>query len=146
MKKYQQIIKYALSSGSSFAIDAGMFLLFKTLLGAKLGVSADFVCTALARIISSFYNFNINNALVFNNKGGYGKALLKYYCLCIPQMIVSGALTTLADNLLGVSAPLLSTVVKICVDCVLFIASYFIQKKWVFRDKNRENDSLSEKN
>ena len=37
MKKYARILKYGLSSGASFLIDNGMFLLLKTLLGVRLG-------------------------------------------------------------------------------------------------------------
>ena len=82
--------------------------------------------------MSSFFNFNANNRLVFEHRGGYGKALLRYYCLAIPIMLCSAGLVTLLDRVFGVTAPTLSTAIKICVDAVLFLASYTIQKKWVF--------------
>ena len=140
MKKLPQIVKYAIASGGSWVIDNGFFLLFKTLLASRLGAGADAVCTALARAISSFFNFNCNNRLVFENTGNYGKALVKYYCLAVPQMLVSAGLLTLADNLLGVTEPTLSTLVKIVIDTLLFIASYFIQKTWVFKKNTAEKE------
>ena len=50
-------------------------------------------------------------------------------------MLCSAGSVTLVDRLLGITAPIASTLVKICVDLVLFIASYTIQKTWVFAQK-----------
>ena len=141
MGKFSQLIKYSLSSIASWAIDNGLFFLLKSLLAAKLGGAADLVCTAIARAVSSFFNFNANNHLVFDHKGDYGKALFRYYCLAVPIMLCSAGLVTLLDRLLGVSAPALSTAIKICVDALLFLASYTIQKKWVFSRDNEQTDS-----
>ena len=73
MKRYWQLIKYALASGSSFLLDIGLFYLFQLLLGERLGAGADMICTVMARILSSFVNFNVNNRLVCAHEGGYGK-------------------------------------------------------------------------
>ena len=81
----------------------------------------------------------MNNRLVFGHRGEYGKALLRYYLLALPIMLGSATLVTLVNRLLGVSAPGPSTAVKIAVDTVLFLASYFIQKKWVFRQKEERD-------
>ena len=132
MKKYWQLIKYSLASLSSFALDTGLFYLFKRFVFGGLGAWADIACTVAARAISSFYNFNVNNRLVFGHRGEYGRALGRYYLLAVPMMLASAGLVTLLDRSLGVTAPGLSTAVKIVVDTVLFLASYIIQKKWVF--------------
>ncbi len=141
MKKYLQLLKYSLSSVASWVIDNGLFLLLKTWLGVRLGAAADLVCTALARAVSSFFNFNANNKLVFGHQGGYGRALLRYYCLAVPIMLCSAGIVTLLDHVFGVTAPALSTAIKICVDAVLFLASYTIQKKWVFSQNENKKDS-----
>ena len=135
MKKYWQLIKYSLASLSSFALDTGLFYLFKRFVFGGLGAWADLACTVAARAISSFYNFNVNNRLVFGHKGEYGKALGRYYLLAVPLMLASAGLVSLLDRSLGVTAPGLSTAIKVCVDTVLFLASYLIQKKWVFKKK-----------
>ena len=44
-------------------------------------------------------------------------------------------MVTLLDRLFGVSAPIARTAVKIVVDTLLFVASYLIQKTWVFPEK-----------
>ena len=69
MKKYWQLIKYSLASLSSFALDTGLFYLFKRFVFGSLGAWADLACTVAARAISSFYNFNVNNRLVFGHRG-----------------------------------------------------------------------------
>ncbi len=135
MKKYWQLIKYSLASLSSFALDTGLFYLFKRFVFGGLGAWADLACTVAARAISSFYNFNVNNRLVFGHRGEYAKALGRYYLLAVPMMLASAGLVSLLDSSLGVTAPGLSTAVKIGVDTVLFLASYLIQKKWVFAKK-----------
>ena len=143
MKKYWQLIKYSLASLSSFALDSGLFYLFKRFVFGGLGAWADIACTVAARALSSFYNFNVNNRLVFGHRGDYGKALGRYYLLAVPLMLASAGLVTLTDRLLGVTAPGFSTAVKICVDTVLFLASYLIQKKWVFKKKVDEKTDVS---
>ena len=135
MKKYWQLIKYSLASLSSFALDTGLFYLFKRFVFGPLGAWADLACTVAARAISSFYNFNVNNRLVFGHRGEYGKALGRYYLLAVPLMLASAGFVTLLDRSLGVTAPGLSTAIKIGVDTVLFLASYLIQKKWVLKEK-----------
>lgn len=140
MKKYAGILKYSLSSGASFLIDNGLYYLLKTLLGTALGSAADLVCVAVARAVSSFFNFNVNNCLVFRHGGHYGRALLRYYCLAVPIMLCSAGLLTLADKLLGVTAPLLSTLIKIVIDTLLFLVGYFVQKHWVFPRKKEEEE------
>ena len=136
MKKLLTLVKYSAASGLSFLLDNGLFYLFKRFVFGGAGVYADLLCTVAARAISSFFNFNLNNRLVFGHKGDYGKALLRYYCLAVPIMLASAGLVTLTNRLLGVTAPGLSTAVKICVDTVLFLARYLLQKKWVFAKKD----------
>lgn len=139
--KDKKIVRYAVSSVLSWVVDNGLFYLAKLLLGTRLGLLADSVCTVIARVFSSFFNFNLNNRFVFDNREGYGGALLRYYCLAVPQMLCSAGLLTLTDHLLGVTAPHLSTLVKIVIDTILFVISYVIQKKWVFAQKRNKTET-----
>ena len=141
MEKAKQPIRYVLSSVSSFLVDVGLFYVLKLLLGSLLGVYAEPVCNVTARAASSFFNFNLNNRLVFGNTGSYGKALFRYYCLAVPQAAASTVLLTLFVYLFHAESAQSSTIVKIVVDCVLFIASFFIQKFWVFSQKDTKEGS-----
>jgi len=107
---------------------------------AAAGKYAELLATVVARAISSFFNFNANNSMVFENKKGYKRAMFRYYCLCIPQALVSTALITLLVNLLQVENTGGATVVKLFVDAALFVISFFIQKYWVFRNKKPASD------
>ena len=136
MKRGKQPILYTLSSVASWAVDTGIFFVLKLLFGAVLGVYGESVFSFGARVISSFFNFNLNNRLVFGNTGSYWKAMLRYYCLAVPQLIASASLVTLFVQLLHVGeSAYAATAVKIVVDGCLFVASFFIQKYWVFRKK-----------
>lgn len=140
MRKTGQALRYVLSSVASWAVDTGLFYVLKLLLGAFLGVYAEPVCNVAARAVSSFFNFNVNNRLVFASTLPYGKALLRYYCLAIPQLAASTLLLTLFVNLFHVHSANASTAVKIIVDAGLFVASFFIQKIWVFNSKKEASD------
>lgn len=134
--KYSEL-RYVLSSASSFVVDTLLFYVFNHFLFRSLGeVEASTLSLMIARALSSFYNFNMNNYVVFRHGSeNYGSALLKYYCVCIPQLLASGLLLSGAIALFGIENDVVETVVKVIVDGVLFVLSYFIQNKWVFSKK-----------
>jgi len=128
--------RYLVSAVLSFLLDNSFYhLLFGLLLGRFGAAAASPIAQAAARLVSSLFNFTLNDRYVFQNKTGHGKALLKYYCLCIPQTLISMVCLTALVSALRISAPGLATLVKILVETALFFISYFIQKKWVFRKK-----------
>ena len=133
---FKVMFKFLLSSMGSTLIDLGMFYLVMKLFGAGLGAYRELVSTAVARAFSSFANFSANNAVVFENRKHYKRALARYYCLCIPQMLVSAGLVTLINHLLANSVPILATLIKFAVDACLFFISYGIQREWVFTQKD----------
>lgn len=129
------MFKFMLSSIGSTVIDLAVFYIVMRVFGGAAGKFAELLSTVAARACSSFVNFNANNKVVFNNKGSYKKALVKYYCLCIPQMLISAGLVTLINHALANSMPIIATLIKFCVDTVLFFISYSIQREWVFNNK-----------
>lgn len=135
MEKAKQPIRYALSSVASWVLDTGLFYLLRLLFGSALGGAAETVCNVIARAVSSFFNFNLNNRLVFDNRGSYGKAMLRYYCLALPQLAASTLLLNLFVRLLHLESAQAATLVKIVADGCLFVLSFFIQKFWVFAGK-----------
>lgn len=135
MKKAKQPALYILSSLLSWVVDTGLFRLGLALFGGVLGEAAAAACNVIARIFSSFFNFNLNNRMVFQSTEPYGKALLRYYLLAVPQLAASTLLLSFFVWLFHVQSDNVSTLVKILVDGGLFVASYFIQKFWVFRGK-----------
>jgi len=135
-----RFFKYVLSSCASSAVDLLAFWLLHmllTVLGGESfaeGVAAVWLCTFVARAISSFVNFNLNKSFVFAKKGNYGSTIIRYYILCVLQLCVSAALVWLLGQLVSTSASWILTLLKAAVDTMLFFISYRIQKAWVFKN------------
>ena len=129
--------RYVISSALSFGVDNLIYYLLFSLVGS---VPAQII----ARVISSFFNFNLNRSFVFKSNDGYLKSLAKYYCLCVPQLAVSTVLVKIVTDRLSVTAPLLATGIKIAIDAVLFCISFLIQNKWVFKKKADSDDAESD--
>ena len=127
--------RYTLSSIASFFIDsAGVLVLTKLFGGILLDPMLSAVATVGARAVSSVVNFFMNKKLVFQSKVSTGKAMLRYYALALPQLLVQWLLNQGIYSLFGISesAAGLRTVIHILVMCVLFLISYTIQQRWVF--------------
>lgn len=127
--------RYLLSSLMAFAIDNGLYYL----LLCGFGISYRLLFQIISRIVSSFANFNVNKFYAFRTIKTYGKELVRYYTLCIPQTAISCILVNGVDALFRVNTPGIATAVKICIETVLFFISYFIQKKWVFSRNNKNS-------
>jgi dolichol-phosphate mannosyltransferase len=97
--------------------------------------AAVLIATVIARAVSSFLNFNLNNRMVFHGRGDYGRMLLRYYILAVPVMLVSAGLVALLSGLAGTGASFLTTCIKFVVDICLFFLSFRIQQTWVFREE-----------
>jgi len=119
--------RYMISAGTSFVLDLGIYYL-----ALQFGHVSILAATVIARVISSFYNFNVNRKMVFKSEEGYGKTMARYYTLCVVQMLASAGLVTVIKGLIPGGAGI-ATVVKACVDTFLFVISYQIQKRWVFK-------------
>ena len=137
---FGHFFRYALSAVVSFIVDEGLYILLTHLLNSVLsGFLLTAVPVAVARAVSSFINFLINQKLVFQAKGSTAKALLRYYLLAVPLAIAQLGLTYGAVTLLQISPDqtLLRGFTYAVVMGVLFIISYVIQQRWVFTDKRK---------
>ncbi len=132
--------RYVVSSVLSFLLDNSLYNLLFALLMGRIGMGlVSPLAQISARVLSSLFNFTMNDRYVFRNRTGHGKAFVRYYCLCIPQTFVSLVCLTALVSWLEIASPLLATSVKILLETVLFFISYFIQKKWVFRKNERKD-------
>ncbi len=121
--------KFLLTSLTSFVLDILIFRLMLAVLRASSDELRISVATVTARIISSVYNFLMNKQVVFIKDGNMLRSALGYYTLCISQMAASAGLVILLHYIL----PIPETCVKIIVDSLLFVISYQIQKRIVFK-------------
>ena len=126
---------FAASSAACFLIDAGLFTLLNAVVLKSVADGGRELASSLgARAVSSAVNFLLNRNLVFRSRSAPGKSAVRYYALVVAQGSVSALLVYLINSLLHVSN-VMETVIKIPVEMALFLVSYSIQKKWVFRDK-----------
>lgn len=134
LKIYRVIFKFLLSSGLSFLIDYGIFTLLVCLIADNMNRGERLlIATLTARVISSICNYTMNRKTVFKSKASVKGSLARYYLLCICQTAASYGLVYLLTGLISVQG-FLESLVKIVVDVVLFLLSFQIQKRWVFRD------------
>lgn len=126
-EEFIRIIKYLFSAGSSFVIDLILFTIFNFVF-KSLGSISIIIATILARILSSLYNYLLNSRFVFCKYDK--KSIYKYYALVIIQMIVSATSVYLLNIIFK---NINDTIIKTCVDIVIFIVNYIVQKKVIFK-------------
>ncbi len=127
---FEKFFKYIISSLSSFLIDIVLFSVSCRILKGTNNDTYIALSTVIARVISSIYNYIINYTFVFKSDENKAKAALKYYVLVVVQMACSAFFTT---GLSRVFAGTHDTLSKIIVDTILFVISYQLQKRLVFK-------------
>jgi glycosyltransferase involved in cell wall biosynthesis len=128
MRIYFLLFRFAFSSMFAALVDFIVFVINYKITGSL------FWSIVNARIVSSFVNFLINKRHVFHNKSKMIPPLLKYYTL----VILLGAASYTLISTLKTQLSMNVIVSKVMVETLLFLASFSIQRDFVF--KNREND------
>ena len=67
---------------------------------------------------------------MFHSRKSQIVTLIEYYILCGVQMMLSASLVSLAVKAFGIP----ETIVKIIVDSLLFLISFYVQRKIIFRE------------
>ncbi len=154
---YSLIIKFLITGmfvmflGSSFlsfiidyALNAGLQMVLRPIAPEAFATAASY---AGARLVSSFVNYSVNRK-IFADGASMKKTIVRYYTLALFIMIAGSAAVTLLSGIVC-SMPsvyslfgeigenevktVISTAIKLPVDMLLFIASYTVQKKYVFK-------------
>lgn len=138
---YKVFLKFMLSSLSSFLIDIFLYwilgyalrpLIPESLALPIFGMSVLILMrTVISRLLSSLYNFFINKNQVFKNDSRSPRIIVKYYILCVVQLLLSALLV---NHLLSFIT--YSTLRKCIIDTILFAVSFQIQREWVFKKEN----------
>lgn len=127
---YKEILKFTLSSLSSFLLD---YLLFTLLMLFLPHTAVDILLANIAaRVFSAFYNYGVNCRFVFHTahriEGAAGYFALAGFILGVNNLLLE--LFTQVLHLPVHPAKLLT-------ECLLFLISWLIQKHIIFR-KERE--------
>lgn len=123
---YRRPVTFALAAGASALVDLGAFWLLGKLLGQ--GEVRVFAAGVTARLLSGGLNFFLNKKVTFRSHGNTKKESLRYLILFLSVMLISGGAVAVLSRL-----PVPTVLIKIVVDCALFIFNYVIERKWVFR-------------
>jgi glycosyltransferase involved in cell wall biosynthesis len=124
---YWDIIKFSCASCLCAALDFGLFSLLTAFAVGQdyAGITAASIC---ARISSGALNFYLNKHVVFG--GGNKSSNLKYLALFLAQMLVSSQLTAILAG-----GSLSATAAKLIVDMSLFVVSFIVQRKFIFKEE-----------
>ncbi|MCH5266442.1 MAG: bifunctional glycosyltransferase family 2/GtrA family protein [Lachnospiraceae bacterium] len=133
---YKVFLKFMLSSLSSFLIDIFLYWLLGLVLRPWIPDDVEvfnisvliLLRTVISRLLSSLFNFLVNKNQVFKNDSKSPAIIVKYYTLCIIQLLLSALLV---NHLLSFIA--YSTIRKCIIDTILFAISFQIQREWVFK-------------
>lgn len=126
---FTEYIKFTLSSLTCYSVDIVLFNVFMLLFNTINNNIAIVMSTLFARIIADFLNFNINKNIVFQSHENGKTIYLKYYLLSFSKMFASALFVLILTNLFQGS----ETVFKMIVDSIIYVISYKIQKKYIFR-------------
>lgn len=132
MKRFLQILKFSLSSFIAWLLE---FLLYDILILIWVDDAAVRALYYVARIVILIPNFLINRQMVFSKNASVGKAAAKFFALQLAIMIIAAEATHLLSKVVDIGEVLTPIVVRVPVDVGLFVVSYFVQKRWIFKDK-----------
>ncbi|GHU55591.1 dolichol-phosphate mannosyltransferase [Clostridia bacterium] len=131
LRIYKTILKFSISSGVAAIIDTIAFFIFSLALGQYS--HSITISLILARIISSICNFILNKKLVFKEKKNASNTVLRYYILAVILMVLDVVLVNGISMLINASHAVVITLIKIVIECLLFVISFYAQRKWVFK-------------
>ena len=135
---FKQFFLFVSSSLAGSAVDLLMFaVIINLVFNGTHAALAVTVATVAARVSSAVVNFFLNREAVFHDRSSRRRGIIRYASLAVGLVTASA---------LGVSllAPIMGGHVvwaKIIIDCLLFVVSFLVQKRWVFADKT---DRLSD--
>lgn len=129
---YKYIIMFGASSLISFGIDALMFWLITVIFPSTASSTTTIVWVPLlgARVISSTVNFILNRNVIFakERQGSLKRHIVGYYILAAFILAGNIAITSLFHSIPG-----FPVFVAYLISLILFLVSYPIQKKFIFK-------------
>lgn len=134
IKIYLCILKFCFSSLLAFGIDFVMLLLLSAFTKALPEAASLAVSVVGARLVSSTANFCVNRSVVFKGNEKLGRAVGKYAALALCILAANYALMHLLTIVLGWNMIL----AKVLVETVLFMVSFVVQGKFVYRGNTFE--------
>ncbi len=119
---YKSIFKFMSSSLLAALIDYVLFIVLYPFIGVV-------IANVSARVISAGVNYTINKRLVFKHKDNPVKSLIMYFLLALFIIVLNSAVLYVFTNVITIKP----AIAKIIVEALMFIVSYTVQKKFIFK-------------
>lgn len=129
---YKEILKFSASSLVSFFLDYGIYSLLLWITGGFSKSISLFLSNVTARILSGYFNYQVNRNLVFQEKTNSGRTAVQYVLLAAG--ILAG--NTLLLEVL-VHFGMNQYIGKLCTELIFFFISWFVQRTFIFRRQRR---------
>ena len=124
-KEMINVLKFTFSSLSSYVGELLIFVMILSLLKPVMNQFSIIVATIVGRTCSSIYCYFFNSRLIFESKEA---SPMGDYILVVVQMLLSAVFVYSISHMILIK----ETYIKMFVDTILFVISYFIQKKYIF--------------
>lgn len=129
---YKEILKFSIASFSCFILDYGLYTIFVCLLQNRShGVMA---ANILARGISAIANFLVNKCMVFQSEEELLHTFFRYFALAGGILAGNTIVLEVLVQRIGVNA----FGAKLCVECLFFFVSWFVQSHMIFVKRKEE--------
>lgn len=132
-KLYLVFIKFSISAFISYLVDIGTFYIFQKVFSFLDDEFKILTATVLSRILCSIATYILNKSAVFQSQAKSAGAAIRFVILAAVQLIASWLLVWGIGSLLG-GGDEVNTILKVIVDLVIFMASFTIQRDWVFKE------------
>lgn len=131
-KLYYVFIKFSIAAFIAYLVDIGTFYLFANVFAFMANEYKVLFATVLSRVLCSIATYLLNKGAVFKSHVKGSGVVVRFVILAAGQLVLSWLLVAGIGSLLG-GGNLVETGVKIVVDLLIFIASFSIQRDWVFK-------------
>lgn len=137
--KNKEILKFSISSFSSFILD---YLLFSLMMFFMPHTAVYLLLANIsARAVSAFYNYSMNCRFVFHTKRK-AKTAAHYFALAGFLLIMNNLILEMFTQVFCLSV----YPAKFLTECILFIFSWLIQKFVIFgKEKNSEARAITDR-
>lgn len=128
VRVYGEILKFTLSSLSSFLLDYLLFFLLMLFLPHT--VFYTLLANITARLISAFYNYSMNCRFVFH-KGRKIHTAAHYFVLACFILVMNNLILEAFIQIFRMSV----YPAKLLTECLLFVFSWIVQRYVIFREE-----------
>ena len=135
---YKDMFKFALSSLSSFIVDYLVYAFFLFVMMAVPISLRILLANGIARVTSSIFNYSTNKRLVFKNKDSVARTGSGYLGLALGLFILDTLLIRVFYTAFGLNL----LISKILVGFLLFLVSWVIQKKVIFKERTAPHHEI----